>query len=88
VSMTLHRLVLDYRTGELVVRALYRTTSGTGPDTKARRREVQDLVRAGLQDALEQLQAGGVGVVGISGSTTREDVLSLPRSYERRERVS
>lgn len=40
VSMTdLKRLVLDYRSGELVVRCLYRTEGEAGPNTKARRRE-------------------------------------------------
>jgi hypothetical protein len=72
--MILQRLVLDFRTGELVVRALYRTEGGAGPNTKARRREVTALARAGLQDALEALE-GGAECVGTSGFTTREDVL-------------
>jgi hypothetical protein len=41
VSAQLQRLVLDFRTDELVVRCLYRTESGTGPNTKARRREAE-----------------------------------------------
>ena len=89
--MTLQRLVLDYRTGELVVRALYTRSSGPGPGTKARRREVSDLVREGLQDALEALDAGDVAIVGTSGFTTREDIIALPRSIgnlEARERAS
>jgi hypothetical protein len=45
--MTLQRLVLDYRSGELVVRCLYRTEGAAGPNTKARRREVSGLVRTG-----------------------------------------
>jgi hypothetical protein len=73
----LSRLVLDYRSGELVVCALYRTTSGPRPGTKARQREVEDLVRGGLQDALEQLQTGEVAVVGVSGFQVREDILSI-----------
>jgi len=36
--MTLQRLVLDYRTGELVVRVLYGSKDGPNPGTKARRR--------------------------------------------------
>jgi hypothetical protein len=73
----LKRLVLDYRTGELVVRCLYRSKGDTNPGTVRRRREVEDLVRAGLQDALTALdsEAGRVDVVGASGYTTREDVL-------------
>ena len=71
----LKRLVLDYRTGELVVRCLYRSKGDTNPGTVCRRREVEDLVRAGLQDALTALEGGRVDVVGASGYTTREDVL-------------
>jgi hypothetical protein len=37
--MTLQRLVLDFRTDELVVKALYRTEGESGRNTKARRRE-------------------------------------------------
>jgi hypothetical protein len=74
--MTLQRLVVDYRTGELVVRALYRRSleDGPNPGTKARRREVAELAREGLTAALEALQ-GDVEVVGTSGYTQREDVL-------------
>src|SRR5215212_4729129 len=79
--MQLQRLVLDYRTGELVVRCLYRTPDGPGPNTKARRREVTDLCRSGLTQALEALE-GGAEVVGHSGFTQREDILSLNRSDE------
>ena len=70
----LKRLVLDYRSGELVVRCLYRTESEAGPNTKARRREVTKLTREGLSTALEALE-GRVDVVGASGFTQREDVL-------------
>jgi hypothetical protein len=73
-KMTLQRLVLNFRSGELVARVLYKTQDGPNPGTKARRREVSGLVRAGLQDALEALD-GGVECVGTSGFTTREDVL-------------
>ena len=74
--MTLQRLVLDFRTGELVVCALYRRSleDGPGPSTKRRQREVSDLVRAGLEDALEALE-GRVDVVGTSGFTQREDIV-------------
>jgi hypothetical protein len=69
------------------VRCLYRTEDEAGPNTKVRRREVSGLVRTGLQDALAALE-GGVEVVGTSGFTTREDILSLPRSYAPEEVVS
>ena len=67
----LKRLILDYRSGELVVRCLYRTEGGSGPNTKARRREVEDLCRSGLRQALASLE-GGAEVVGVSGYTVRE----------------
>jgi hypothetical protein len=79
--MSLQRLVLDYRSGELAVRCLYRSDGSTGPGTKARRREVEDLVRTGLQDALRSLQEGDVEMVGTSGFTTREDVLCTGRGF-------
>jgi hypothetical protein len=72
--MTLQRLVLDYRSGELVVRCLYRTEGEAGPNTKARRREVEKLTHEGLTQALEALE-DGAKCVGTSGFTTREDVL-------------
>jgi hypothetical protein len=51
------RLVLDYRSGELVVRCLYRTEDGAGPNTKARRREVTEISREGLSAALDAVEA-------------------------------
>jgi len=72
--MTLQRLVLDYRSGELVVRCLYRSQDGPNPGTKARTRVVAELARSGLEQALEAL-GGRVDVVGTSGFTTREDVV-------------
>jgi hypothetical protein len=78
----LKRLVIDYRSGELVVRCLYRSQDGPNPGTKARAREVAALVRTGLQQALEAFDGeAGAECVGTSGFTTREDLLSvaLPR---------
>jgi hypothetical protein len=72
--MTLQRLVLDFRTGELVVRILYRSKGDSNPGTKTRWREVTELTREGLGAALEALE-GRVDVVGTSGFTTREDVV-------------
>jgi hypothetical protein len=37
--MTLQRLVLDFRTGELVACCLYRAEGESVPNTKARRQE-------------------------------------------------
>src|SRR5215218_334882 len=55
--------VLRERRGELVVRCLYRSSSGPGPHTKARRREVSELTREGLSATLEALEEGRVDVV-------------------------
>ena len=76
MSTSLQRLVVDFRGGELVVRALYRRSleDGPSPNTKARAREASELVRAGLEDALAALE-GGVEVVGTSGFTQREDIM-------------
>jgi hypothetical protein len=81
--MQLQRLVLDFRSGEVVARILYRRSleDGPNPGTNKRRREVVELARSGLRDALEALE-GGVDVVGASGYSVREDVLSLPRPDE------
>jgi len=70
----LKRLVIDFRTGELVMRCLYRTEDQVGSNTKARRREILGLTREGLSAALEALE-GRVDVVGTSGFTTREDIV-------------
>jgi hypothetical protein len=70
----LQRIVVDLRREELVLRVLYRSDGRSNPGTKARVREVRDLARAGLQDALEALE-GGAECVGTSGFTTREDVI-------------
>jgi len=84
--MTLQRLVLDYRGGELVVRVLYRSSlDAPNPSTKARAREVSTLARTGLQDALEALEGGDVTICGTSGFTQREDILvalPVPTSLE------
>ena len=81
----LQRLVIGFSPDGIQVRALYRTHQVHNPGTVARRREVSGLVRTGLEQALEALEASaGVEVVGTSGFTTREDVLSLPHSDEAR----
>jgi len=76
--MTLQRLVVDFRGGELVVHALYRTQDGPNPGTKARHREVSGLAREGLRETLSALE-GDVEVVGTSGYTTREDIMVANR---------
>jgi hypothetical protein len=79
--VTFQRLVVDFRTGELVVRCLYRSKDGPNPGTKARARVVADLAKSGLRDALQALE-GPVDVVGESGFTTREDVLLATASSD------
>jgi hypothetical protein len=80
VTSQLQRLVLEFKPEELVVRALYRRSleGAANPGTKARRREVSELVRAGLEGALEALE-GDVAMVGTSGFTQREDIMLANR---------
>jgi hypothetical protein len=89
--MTLLRLVLDYRGDVLLVRALYEKADPAlpGPNTKARTREVTEITRSGLRSALATLE-GDTQMVGSSGFTRREDILSvaLPRPDEPRELAS
>ena len=79
--MTLQRLVLTFKPEGIEIRTLYRDKNGPNPGTKARAREVQELTRTGLQDALEALE-GGAECVGTSGFTTREDVLLATTSAD------
>jgi hypothetical protein len=85
----LQRLVVDYRSGELVMRVLYRSSLDASNGTKGRRRQVSELAREGLRQALVSLE-GDAELVGTSGFTTREDLLSvaLPRPDELREAAS
>jgi hypothetical protein len=75
--MNLQRLVLTFKPDGLEVRTLYRRQAGPNPGTKARRREVAQLARTGLLEALEALE-GDVEDLGTSGYEVREDVLHLP----------
>ena len=76
--MTLQRLILTFKDEELMMHALYRTKGAAGPNTKARRREVEKLVREGLRQALASLE-GRVDVIGTSGYEVREDTISAGR---------
>jgi hypothetical protein len=80
--VTLQRLVLDFRNGELVLRVLYRSQDGPNPGTKARRRAVEDLAREGLHQALASLE-GGAELVGCSGFSQREDIILAATSSNR-----
>lgn len=83
MAASLQRLVIGFEGDGVQVRALYRRRSQAGPNpgTKARAREVRDLVRAGLGEALNTLDApdGRVDVIGTAGFETREDTLHLER---------
>ena len=80
--MTLQRLVLDYRGGELAIRVLYRSSlDAPNPGTKARAREVSELTCQGLRQALASLERDAA-LVGCSGFTQREDVLLVDAREE------
>jgi hypothetical protein len=70
---SLQRLMITFKPEEFVLHALYRTQDDPNPGTKARTREVAELTRTGLTQALEALE--GAECVGTSGFTQREDVL-------------
>ena len=73
--MTLQRLVLTFTREGVEIRTLYRSKDGPNPGTKARCREVTELTRASLTEALEALE-GRVDVIGTSGYEVREDTIS------------
>jgi hypothetical protein len=78
----LERLVVDYRSGEVVVRVLYRSSlDAPNTGTKGRRRQVSELAREGLRQALASLE-GETTLVGCSGFTQREDVLLVDAREE------
>jgi hypothetical protein len=74
--LSLQRLVLTFKPEGVEVRALYRKKNGPNPGTKARAREVVDLTRSGLQNALRTLEER-VEVIGTSGYEIREDTISV-----------
>lgn len=67
----------DSSPGGFELRTLYRHKDGPNPGTVRRRKEVQELARQGLTEALRALQEGPAEMVGTAGFDTREDVLSL-----------
>jgi hypothetical protein len=74
-TATLQRLVLEFKADELVVRTLYRSSlDAPNPGTVRRRRQVEDLTREGLRQALASLE-GRVDLVGTSGYEVREDIV-------------
>jgi len=92
-SPVLERLTLTFEPDGVTVRTVYRRGADPNPGTVARRREVAELARDGLERALAALDADDVEDLGISGFEMREDVLGLPvasRSSEKtvRERAA
>lgn len=81
--MALQRLVISFERDGIQVRTLYRSSpseAGPNPGTVARRREVVQLARTGLERALEALDGSArVDVIGTSGFETREDVIAIER---------
>jgi hypothetical protein len=89
VFVSLQRLIITFKPEEIVLHALYRTQGGPSPGTKARTREVTELAKSGLREALKALE-GGAECVGSSGFTTREDVLlatTAPKAAQRAKGV-
>ena len=70
------RLVVDFRNDEeIVVRCLYRLSlDAPNPGTGRRRRQVEDLTREDLRQALASMETDAA-LVGCSGFSQREDVL-------------
>ena len=69
---TLQRLILTFTHEGVEIRALYRTKASPNPNTRARRGEVLEIARTGLEQALQALE-GRVDVIGTSGFETKED---------------
>jgi hypothetical protein len=74
--MTLQRLIITFKPEETIMHALYRTQDGPGPNTKGRRRQVAELAKNGLRQALASLESeADTELVGCSGFVQREDIL-------------
>lgn len=78
--MQLQRIVIEMKSEEMILRVLYRSKGDSNPGTVRRRREVTDLCRSGLRQALASLDEGDVTMCGTSGFTQREDVILLTTS--------
>ena len=74
MSGKLQRLIITFKPEELVMHVLYRSEAETNPGTVRRRRQVEDLTREGLRQALTSLE-GRVDLVGTSGYEVREDIV-------------
>jgi hypothetical protein len=74
MALQLQHLILTFKPEGVEIRTLYRTKGGPRPNTKAHTKEVTELARAGLTQALKALEER-VDCVGTSGYDVREDVL-------------
>ena len=82
----LQRLVLDFRSDELVVRCMYSSEDDFNPGTKRRTKVVADLVKTGLEQALQALE-GRLDMVGVSGFVQRQDILLATISQDDAEKL-
>ena len=80
--MSLQRIVIEMKAEEMILRVLYRSKGDANPGTVRRRREIEDLCREGLRQALASLESGDVAMCGTSGFSQREDILSVGSSDE------
>jgi hypothetical protein len=79
-AFNIWRIVLTFKDNELVIHTLYKTPQdklSPNPNTKRRLREVTDLTREGLKEALGALEVSTPTCVGSSGFIQREDILSV-----------
>jgi hypothetical protein len=51
--MTLQRLIITFKPEGVEIRTLYRSRNGPNPGRKSRAREVRELARTGLREAME-----------------------------------
>ncbi len=66
-----------FSTDGLRVQASYVRRGGPHPGTKARAREVRELVRVGLADAIQKLDGGEVAVTQEAGFEKRMDTIEV-----------
>jgi hypothetical protein len=72
---TLRTVTVVFAPDGLRVQARYVRKDGPNPVTKARVRELRELVRLGLSDALRRLEAGEISVTQEAGFEQRMDTV-------------
>jgi len=76
----LEKITVRFSAEDIMVRVCYRREDGPNPGTKARAREIAELVRAGLSAALQSIEGSPtVAVVGEAGFEVREDKIVVER---------